>query len=265
MFKRNVSFSKRVMVSNWRKSAFATWSAPGDPQAYCMQTIDVEAAERYISKSSEYIRLTHIIGAQCAKMIEEFPEINRIIRFGEFFQRSEIAIFFQVAVDTEGKDLSGYTVRNINEKTIEQIALEMKQKVSRIKTGDDFQYKKVKRTMGFFPNFLTPFVVKVYGHILYTLNIWSSAFGSPKDTFGSMMITNIGSLGLQTAFAPLVPYSRVPLLLSVGKSYEKPVAKDGEIVIQKSIDCCWTLDHRLIDGVQGAKMTKRFNELMQNL
>ncbi len=46
--------------------------------------------------------------------------------------------------------------------------------------------------------------------------------------------------------------------------YEKPVAKDGEIVIQKTIDCCWTLDHRVIDGVIGAKMSQYFAKQMAN-
>jgi len=264
MFKRNVSFSHRVKVSNWRKTTYGTWTVPGDSQAYCIQTVDVAPALKLINESHEKITLTHLVGVVVGKITEEFPEINRIIRFGNFYQRSDISVFFQVSVDQEGRDLTGYTVRNINQKSYSDVAREMRESVARIKTGDDFQYKKIKKTMGFIPTILTPLIIKIYGNILYNLNIWTKFFGAPQDAFGSVMITNIGGLGLQTALAPLVPYSRVPVILTMGKVYDKVVAKNGEIVIQKSMDCGWTLDHRLIDGVVGAKIAERFEDLLAN-
>ena len=136
--------------------------------------------------------------------------------------------------------------------------------IKKIKEGDDVNYKKVKSTMSFIPSlFVKPFI-SIYGFILYNLNLWSPLFGAPKDSFGSMMITNIGTLGMQTGLVPLVPFSRCPLILAFGSVYEKPVVSNGEVIVQKTVDCGWTLDHRIIDGVIGAKMALYFKELMEN-
>jgi pyruvate dehydrogenase E2 component (dihydrolipoamide acetyltransferase) len=70
------------------------------------------------------------------------------------------------------------------------------------------------------------------------------------------MITSIGSLGLDMAFAPLVPYSRVPLLIAVGVVQDTPVVRDGRIEVAKVSRLCVTLDHRLIDGMHASHMAK---------
>ena len=41
------------------------------------------------------------------------------------------------------------------------------------------------------------------------------------------MITNIGSLGLDTAYAPLVPFSRVPLLFAIGEAKQHVFVENG--------------------------------------
>jgi pyruvate/2-oxoglutarate dehydrogenase complex dihydrolipoamide acyltransferase (E2) component len=264
MFKRNVALSNSIKVSNWRKSAVGTYAPPSDCEVYCIQSIDIEPALNYIANHQDKLTLTHLAGKAAGLMIRNHSEINRIIRFGRFYERDNISIFFQVAVDKEGKDLSGHTVRSIDKLSLNEIKQDMNKTVKEIKKGNDVNYKKVKSTMSFIPSVLVYPFIKIYGFILYSLNLWSPLFGAPKDSFGSMMITNIGTLGMQTALVPLVPFSRCPLILALGEVYEKPVVKKGQIVIQKTVDCCWTLDHRIIDGVVGAKMAQNFKDLMEN-
>jgi pyruvate dehydrogenase E2 component (dihydrolipoamide acetyltransferase) len=77
------------------------------------------------------------------------------------------------------------------------------------------------------------------------------------------MITSIGTLGMEEAYGPLVPYSRVPLLVAVGAVRETPVVKDGAIVIAPIFKMCITFDHRFIDGVMGAKMVRTVRRLLE--
>jgi pyruvate dehydrogenase E2 component (dihydrolipoamide acetyltransferase) len=99
---------------------------------------------------------------------------------------------------------------------------------------------------------------------MYTLNLWTPLLGSPRDPFGSCMITSIGSLGLDMAFAPLVPYSRVPLLIAVGAARETPVVRDGRLTVALISRLCVTIDHRLIDGMHAAKMAKTMLAVFAN-
>ena len=77
------------------------------------------------------------------------------------------------------------------------------------------------------------------------------AFNIYNDSFGSAMVTNIGHHDLQFGFPALLPIANIPLVVSLGKIEEKPVVRDGEIVIRKIMPAAATLDHRIFDGSQG--------------
>jgi pyruvate dehydrogenase E2 component (dihydrolipoamide acetyltransferase) len=70
------------------------------------------------------------------------------------------------------------------------------------------------------------------------------------------MITNVGSLGLDTAYVPLVPYSRVPILLALGAVREAPVVREGKVVVGKTMKVHATFDHRFIDGFHASVLSR---------
>jgi len=267
LISKNVKLHPPLKISSWRKVAIGTWRTAGDPSVYGMIEIDVQPALDYLeklkAKTQARITLTHFFGKVMALALKKHPEINCILRFGKLYPRQSVDIFFQVASDEGGKDLSGTTVRNAHQKSIPEIAQEMDQKVREIREKGDPSFKKMKNTMGLLPDLWIGFIIQVTGFILYSLNLWSPLLGSPKDPFGSVMITNIGSLGLDAAFAPLVPYSRVPLLVALGAIQEKPVIKQGKIEIGKTIKICATFDHRLIDGMHASKMVKFIQKIFE--
>jgi hypothetical protein len=102
--------------------------------------------------------------------------------------------------------------------------------------------------------------VSLLAFLLYTLNLDLRWAGAPKDAFGSAMVTNIGSLGLEEAYVPLVPYSHVPLLIAVGAVQEEAVVKEGTIVVSKILRCCATFDHRVLDGVHASRMSRSIRQ-----
>jgi pyruvate dehydrogenase E2 component (dihydrolipoamide acetyltransferase) len=111
--------------------------------------------------------------------------------------------------------------------------------------------------------FLNAFL-KLVGFLSYSLNLDLRWMGVPKDPFGSVMVTNIGSIGLQEAYPPLVPYSRVPLLLAMGALEDAPVIEEGQIVVGRKMELCATFDHRVLDGAHAAVMAKTMRAWMEN-
>ncbi len=85
-----------------------------------------------------------------------------------------------------------------------------------------------------------------------------------KDEFGSAMITNVGSFGLSQALAPLVPFSRTPLVLLVGEVTERPVAEGGRVVIRPMMNLGVTFDHRFMDGFHGGAMLQLFRAYLED-
>jgi pyruvate dehydrogenase E2 component (dihydrolipoamide acetyltransferase) len=80
------------------------------------------------------------------------------------------------------------------------------------------------------------------------------------------MVTNIGSLGADFAFTPIPYYSRVPFILSIGAVRECPWVNslNQTIEIKKISKLGVTFDHRIIDGVHAAKLSKVFKHYMEN-
>ena len=96
--------------------------------------------------------------------------------------------------------------------------------------------------------------------LVYGLNLNLGFLGLPNDPFGSVMITNVGGMGIDVAWAPLVPYTRVPLLLALGTIRDKAVVENGEVKARPVLSIGVTFDHRLIDGVHAAQMSDEFKK-----
>ncbi|MCM2278235.1 MAG: 2-oxo acid dehydrogenase subunit E2 [Oligoflexia bacterium] len=232
---------------------------------YSILELEVGPAMEYLrkvqEKSGSKVTLTHFVGKAAAETIRRHPELNCVLRLGRLYPRQSVDIFFQVASDSQGKDLSGTTIRNADRKSVADFAREMQESVNVIRTQGDPAFKKMKKTMKGLPGFVSGWVISLAAFLQYTLNIWTPLLGTPRDAFGSLMVTNIGSLDLDMAFAPLVPYSRVPCLLAVGAVREQPVARDGKVAVAPVSKICVTFDHRLIDGVHASHMARTLKKI----
>jgi pyruvate/2-oxoglutarate dehydrogenase complex dihydrolipoamide acyltransferase (E2) component len=266
--RRNTEFHAPLSLTPWRKVAIGTWRTAGDPSVYATMDIDSGPAMAYIGRvrreRGAKATLTQFTGRALAEAIRRHPEINCVLRFGRLYPRKSIDMFFQVASDGAGKDLSGTVIRGIDRLSLEEIAATMDAKVKSIRAHGDPDFKQMKGLMGILPGFIVGTMMDLASFILTGLNLWHPLLGTPRDAFGSAMITGIGSLGIDNAFAPLVPYSRVPLLIAVGAVKDTPVVKDGKVEIAPVVRMSVTFDHRIIDGVHAAKMARVFKAVFAN-
>jgi len=88
--------------------------------------------------------------------------------------------------------------------------------------------------------------------------------GLRHDAFGSILLSNIGSHGLSTGMAALLPAANVPAVIIMGKAEEKPVVRDGKIVIRTVMPFTATMDHRMMDGFHGGRMAYYMKKYMEN-
>ncbi len=77
---------------------------------------------------------------------------------------------------------------------------------------------------------------------------------------GTFTITNVGPIG-GTALIPTINYPEVAIL-GMGRVQEKPVVRDGEIVIRKLLPLTLAFDHRVADGADAARFV---TELVRQL
>lgn len=267
MITKNVELLPPRRLSSWRKISMGSWKPNGDSHVYCELVMNAAPAISKIAelseKSGKKITMTHFMGKVMGQVLKDVPDLNALVRLSNIYPRRDVDIFFHVAVaETE---LSGHVVRNIDQKKMEDIATELTGNVMKIKTGEDATFKKIKDSWNAIPSFAAKCVLGLIAFVSYTLNINIKGSNIPRDCFGSMMITNIGSLGFSSAFVPLAPYTRIPLILALGKTEWRPTClEDGSIISQQQISLCFTFDHRLIDGARGAKMAYAIRKYLEN-
>jgi pyruvate dehydrogenase E2 component (dihydrolipoamide acetyltransferase) len=68
---------------------------------------------------------------------------------------------------------------------------------------------------------------------------------------GTFTITNLGTFGID-AFTPIINLPECAIL-GVGRIREKPVAREGAVVIRSMVWLSLTFDHRLVDGAPAAR------------
>ncbi len=81
-------------------------------------------------------------------------------------------------------------------------------------------------------------------------------------TGGTFTITNMGMLGIERFDAIINPPESA--ILSTGKIVEKVVVIDGGIHIRPRMDMTLSVDHRVLDGADGARFLVRIKEMIEN-
>ena len=262
----NVDYKPYKGTNAWRKITIGTWPYLGDPSIYGWVDIDangvIETLKHYQDQNIK-LSPTTITAKAVSVAIASYHPVNGVVRLGRIYQRKSVDVFLQVAPDGTGENLSGITIRDCDKKSLLEIHNEIKEKAGRIKAGDDREFEKVRKTMDLIPGWMMSTFLKFISFLQYGLNFWSPLMGSPRDGFGSAMVTSVGMLGLQRGFAPLVPYSRCPIVITVGKIEQKPIVKNGKIEVGEILPICATMDHRLIDGVGASKIFKAFSQYLE--
>lgn len=265
----NIELEPKDDVSSFRRIAIGTWETSYDPSVYGTMEVRMDKAMDYLARfrkaTGRRVTVTHLVAKAMAAALARMPDANAILRFNKIYLRKQIGVFFQVAMDDEGEgkiDLSGATLYDVEKKSVVEIIDEFEQKVRKVKKREDPALEGTRSALKKIPFSLMNPTLKLLSFLNYTLNLDLTPFGVPKDAFGSVMITNIGSIGLDQAFVPLVPYSRVPILIALGAVREQPVVENGQVVVGKVMKVNATFDHRFIDGLHAAIMSRVLHEHM---
>jgi pyruvate dehydrogenase E2 component (dihydrolipoamide acetyltransferase) len=259
----NVKLARKQKLSTFRKVAIGTWRTAYDPTVYGTVELRMDRALAYLdafrARTGKRVTVSHLAAKAVAAAFRATPSANAMLRFNRLYLRQDVGVFFQVALHgdgDEGIDLSGFVMHEVDKKSLAEICDEFRERVELVRTHKDPDLERTRRIMRWVPALVLPWILRLTSFFTYTLNLNLSLFGVPKDAFGSVMVTNVGSLGLDVAYPPLVHYARLPMLVALGAIQDAPVVENGAVVVGKTMKVNVTFDHRFIDGVHAAAMAK---------
>ena len=254
-------------MSTRRKLAIATWSAPREGNIYGKITVNVTNTLRYIQflkeKNGEKVTITHIVGNAIGKALKSAIDINGRILFGKYIPHDSADVSFLVALN-DGNDLGKVKVSNIDQKTTIEISRELKAEAERVRHGKDEQFEKSKPLLRLFPTWMIRPILWGTGFITGALGWNLKLLGIEKYPFGACIVTSVGMLGIDEGYAPPTPFARVPIYIAVMSIKDRVAAQDGQVVIRPEVDLMVTIDHRFMDGYQGAKLAHVIRKMVEN-
>jgi pyruvate dehydrogenase E2 component (dihydrolipoamide acetyltransferase) len=89
----------------------------------------------------------------------------------------------------------------------------------------------------------------------------AGAVTPPELSGGTFTVSNLGMYGMRA----IVPVINPPqaAILGVGAMTERPVVRDGEVVVRQMMDVTLVCDHRILYGADAAQFLSRIRELLE--
>lgn len=263
----NIPIREKQRLTSYRKIAIASWRHPRDPSTYSSLDLPLEPVQEFLAAHSPGtpVTLTHFVVKLAGHCLETHDALNHVLRAGKLFKRAQTDIFITTLLRTpRGKDLSGFVLRDVPSLSLAEVADLCRQGTDRLRRNKDLEMLRVQRMVDRVSALLLKPLFLIQEFFAYTMNFSLRWLGIPRDRFGSVMVSNIGALGIDNAFIPLSPYARCPLIIGIGKPRQAPVVRDGSVSVGTCVTITVTFDHRYADGAHGAQLLRRFEKVFRN-
>ena len=216
------------------------------------------------SQTEIHYTLTHLMGHAMAWGAWKMRRDVGRIRWGFFKHQKKVGITCLVDVEG-GKDLVPCTFFNAHEMTLKEFATAISEKTQRAKARKDAAHNQQTAIMNFIPSFLGSSLIWICSYISLAVGINIPPLALRNDSFGHIILTNIGTLGLTKGYAPLSPPMHAMGLFCVGTIEKRPiVSTDGQIVAADMCSLIGTGDHRFGDAVIFGPLFKCFKGYLED-
>jgi len=87
-------------------------------------------------------------------------------------------------------------------------------------------------------------------------------FGGEALTGATFTLSNMGMLDVEEFSAVITPPQAA--ILAVGAIKERPVVRDGQVAVAKTVRVTLSVDHRVLTGVEAARFLEDFKRVLEN-
>jgi pyruvate dehydrogenase E2 component (dihydrolipoamide acetyltransferase) len=251
-------------LHGWRKLAWAAWGPPSDPQFYGDLDIDAAAMLDFLALARTVdgvapVTVTHLVGRAVAHGLHEVPSLRVAISGGRERPYPTTDVFFIIS-DPGSDELTGTKIERADEKSVVELARELRAAVAATRGGDDRSFGRVKQTLDLLPRWAVRPAIRLSSFLASDLDLDLPVLGIHRQPFGSAMISSVGMWDVTRAYSPLASYYRVPVLVLVGSVSPRPMAVEGRVVVRPMVTLTATYDHRYVDGRQAVQFAHAIRE-----
>lgn len=258
------TFRREPHPSTFRRIAASMWGRPSDPSIH--GAMDLEATpvlcllEGFRRDTGKRLTVTHVVTSAVAHAFAANPSLNAKVRFGGRIERRQSVDLFVSVASEGGRDLSGHKIDNADRLDLAALVDAVETGARRIRAGDDASYQQSRDTMRKLPSWLLRPMIRATDLLTNEAHLHMPKLGMPRDPFGTAVVTNVGTFGVDLAFAPFVPLGRCAMLLLIGEIKTRPWVVADRVEPRPVLRLCATFDHRIVDGHAAGRMARAVQE-----
>ena len=241
-----------------------------DATNYFADSFEITDVDRYLrekrSEGYKGIGILHLFIASYVRAIAHCPRLNRFVAGQKIYARNNIEIVLTVkrALSIDAPET---TIKVVFEPTdtVFDVYRKLNEKIDEIKANDgENNTEQVARALCRIPGIFIKLTVGILSLLDY-FGLLPMSLLDASPFHGSMIITDLGSLGIPPIYHHLYNFGNLPVFISFGaKRRAVELDKTGAVVERKYLDYKVVMDERITDGMYYAYAFKYIKYYMRN-
>ena len=236
---------------------------------YFEHRIDLSGTYDYLDRwnadpSRPKLTLFHVFNAALAFTLHERPRLNRFIAGRRLYQRNAIDIAISV-IKAKNDDAKLTVVKKRFDATDGLLGIRdrIEDVVANGRDPAETASEKEVSLLSLLPRSLIPFFVKLQKVGDY-FNILPASLIANDPLYSSAMVSNLGSIGIDSAFHHLYEHGTLPIFATLGRAGPEVVVNEaGDPVVRPCMTARYSFDERISDGYYAARGLDLLQELVQ--
>lgn len=233
-------------------------------------SVDVSAIDHYSREKRlegyKGLGPLHIFIAAYIRTISQRPAINRFVSGQHIFARNNIEIVMTVkrALTADATETT-IKVEFSPTDTVFDVYYKMDAAIRVIKNGEaENNTEQIAGILFKFPRLMLRFIISTLSAMDY-FGLLPQALVNASPFHGSMIITDLGSLGIPPIYHHLYNFGNLPVFISFGaKRRITELDRSGQAVQRKYLDYLVVTDERICDGYYYASAFKCMKQYLCN-
>ena len=241
-----------------------------DAMNYFSDSVEISALEQWLRENRKEgwkgMGVLHVVLAAYVRTIAGCPGLNRFVSGQKIYARNNIETVMMVrrSMTTDSDETSIKAVFDPSD-TVYDIFRKLGEKVDEVRSsaganGTDRAAEILFR----FPGLVLKFLVWVL-NVLDYFGLLPQTLIDVSPFHGSMIITDLGSLGIHPIYHHIYDFGNLPVFLALGaKRRVIELDREGKPVERKYLDFKVVMDERTVDGLYFANALKHFRYYLKN-
>ena len=241
-----------------------------DASNYFSEIVDVTEIERYLRKKRlegyPGIGMLHFFTAMYIRAASQYPGINRFCSGQRIFARENVE--FMMTIKRELKTESSATSIKVafdRSDTIIDVYNKLNLELNKVKNeGEATNTDDIAALLMKLPRVLLRFTIGFLKFLDY-FGMLPNVILNASPFHGSVIITDLGSVGLPAIYHHLYNFGNLPVFIALGaKRKVRELNVSGEVVTRKVIDVKLVVDERISDGFYFSLAFRYFKSILRN-